>query len=67
MRQDGLLCSINDRLAGKPGRDFEPLSGIWIEEMLDLTRLDAKYDRERKDRKGRHEPTEEEWEEWLEE
>lgn len=43
MRTDRILCSINERLGGGTGEDFEPLGEEWIGEVVAIAQ--AKADR----------------------
>ena len=38
--QCDLLWSINERLGGNPGLSFERLSHDWIDDMVDLAKLE---------------------------
>ena len=41
MRNDALLCSINDRLGGKPGQDIEPLDNTWLLDAISAQKIES--------------------------
>lgn len=49
IRHDALLCSINDRLAGGAGTDFEPLSMDFILDTVDLQLQEVKLMEDQED------------------
>lgn len=61
LRQDALLCSINERLSGKPGRDFEPLTLDFMLDTIDLHLQEAKLLEEKDEEQEKRPPRE--WDE----
>jgi len=47
MRLDALLVSVNDRLAGRPGADIEPLTHEWLSDLANLSLLDYEKQKNR--------------------
>lgn len=68
LRTDAILCSINDRLTGKPGQDFEPLDLNFLLDAVDLQLQEAKLleDSQSEDKNEQKEldPTEQYWQEF---
>ena len=41
-----MLWSINERLAGKPGQDLEPLGTAWVDDLMRCLEREAKVQEE---------------------